>query len=356
MPAVVLLISLLSPTEITPLKITSPVPHQVVQRSGYIPNQAHHNAPGGPQLGAADVAVAFSNGLANTITEARTVLLTDAYGTAVDWTPLTDGRLRIPTGGWYRLELRQRKGDEVVAAGAVEPIGVGEVILVAGQSYSTNTNDEQLRVTEPQGRVVAFNHATKAWQVAHDPQPAGDGSQKGSIWPPVGDALVPLLRCPVAFANVGVGATSSAQWQPGGPLYERLVQTGSHLGRFRAVTWQQGESDVIAKTTLEQYQTNLRTLRSSSAKAWGFEPTWLLAKSTLHPTVYNDKEMEGRIRDALEGLSHEPGFQPGPDTDILGGENRGDAKSARHFSPIGQRRAALMWTITLWNEIQRQGR
>lgn len=356
MQAVLLLVSLLPIHEITPLKITSPIPMQVIQRTGYNPLQAHHNAAGGPQLGSAEVAVNFTNDLAGTTTEARTVLLKDAYGTAVDWAPLVNGRLKLPAGGWYRLELRQRKGDEVVAAGAVEPIGVGEVILVAGQSYSTNTNDEVLKVTEPQGRVVAFQHATKTWQIAHDPQPAGDGSQKGSIWPPVGDALVPLLRCPVGFANVGVGGTSSAQWQPGGPLYERLVQTGSHLGRFRAVTWQQGESDVIAKTTLEQYQANVRTVRSSSAKSWGFEPTWLLAKSTLHPTVYNDKELEGRIRTALEGLSHEPGFQPGPDTDILGGENRGDNKSARHFSPIGQRRAALMWTITLWNEIHRQSR
>jgi hypothetical protein len=356
MSTVLMLVSLLQPMEIAPLAITSPVPYQVIQRTGYNPLQAHHNAAGGPQLGAAEVAITFTNELAGTTTEVRTLLLKDAFGTAVDWTPLVNGRVKLPAGGWYRLEVRQRKGTEVVAAGAVEPIGVGEVIVVAGQSYSTNTNDEQLKVTEPQGRVVAFNHATKTWQVAHDPQPAGDGSQKGSIWPPVGDALVPLLRCPVAFANVGVGATSSAQWQPGGPLYDRLVQTGTHLGRFRAVTWQQGESDVIAKTTLAQYQTNLRTLRSSSAKAWGFEPTWLLAKSTLHPTVYNEKELEGRIREALEGLSHEPGFQPGPDTDILGAENRGDIKSARHFSPIGQRRAALMWTITLWNEIQRQSR
>jgi hypothetical protein len=35
-------------------------------------------------------------------------------------------------------------------------------------------------------------------------------------------------------------------------------------------------------------------------KEWGFDPDWLLAKSTLHPTVYNDPEAEGRIRSAIE--------------------------------------------------------
>ena len=347
----------LAHAEVTPLTLTAPTPYQVVQRSGYDPKQAHHNAPGGPQLGHADLVVTAASPVPEGATlEARTVLLDAAYGQPVDWTTLDAQapRLRVPAGGWYRLELRHRRGNETIAAGSVEPIGVGEVFLIAGQSYSTNTNDEPLKVTEPQSRVVAFNNRTNTWQIANDPQPASDLSQRGSIWPPVGDALVPLLRCPVAFANAGYGGTSIAQWQPGTPLYTFLEQTGSKLGRFRAVTWQQGESDVILKTSLDQYQTGLRTLRSASAKTWGFEPTWLLAKSTLHPTVYDDKEHEGRIREALDQLSREPGFQPGPDTDHLGGENRGDANSARHFSPIGQRRAALLWTITLWTEIHRQ--
>ena len=86
-----------------------------------------------------------------------------------------------------------------------------------------------------------------------------------------------------------------------------------------------------------------QAIRKSAVRSWGFEPVWLLAKSTHHPTVYTDPEGEGRIRQATAQLWTMPGFGPGPDTDTLTGDNRGDQKSRRHFSAIGQRRAAALW-------------
>lgn len=168
------------------------------------------------------------------------------------------------------------------------------------------------------------------------------------MWPTFGDQLVPLLRVPVGLVNVGVGATASGQWLPGGVLHERLVMAGQTLPPFRAVLWQQGESDVIAQTSTEDYVRNLVAIRDAAVKAWGFEPPWLLAKSTLHPTVYHDAEQESRIRIAIEQLWLRPGFLPGPDTDILGGENRGGPTTRRHFSAIGQRRAATLWFASVW--------
>jgi hypothetical protein len=187
--------------------------------------------------------------------------------------------------------------------------------------------------------------------VAHDPQPAPDNSDGGSIWPAFGDALLPGARVPIGLVNVAVGGTASQEWMPGTPLFERLSAVAGQVGRFRAVLWQQGESDVIAKTSTKQYVANLRTIREQAAKAWGFDPPWLLAKSTLHPTVYNDPEGEGRIRAAIDELCRLPGFHHGPDTDVLGGPNRGGAKSRRHFSGQGQRAAALLWFASVWNEL-----
>jgi hypothetical protein len=62
---------------------------------------------------------------------------------------------------------------------------------------------------------------------------------------------------------------------------------------------------------------------------------------------------EGAIRAAIDQLWKLPGFHPGPDTDILGRENRGGPTTRRHFSGIGQRRAGLMWFSTVWNELNR---
>lgn len=343
------------------IALTVPKPRQVVQRVGFDRVVAARQKPGGAAMGFADISVRgqLPTGTEGAIWEYRVASLQEVIGIGTDWAKLelrlTDANFeataRVSAGGWYRLEIRSRMDNNVLARGAVEPIGVGEVFVVAGQSYATNCNDERFQVTDAHKRVVAFDSAKETWDVANDPQPAPDGSDGGSIWPPLGDVLLKEFGVPIGFANVAVGATSSAQWMPEGKLHPRMVQAGQTLGRFRAVLWQQGESDVIAKTTAETYVANLQTIRESAAKAWGFEPPWLLAKSTLHPTVYNDPAGEGRIRGAIDELLKRPGFRAGPDTDTLTGENRGDAKSRRHFSGIGQRRAAEMWFTVLKREL-----
>lgn len=335
------------------LTLTEPQPHQVVQRIGVAPSS-----------GFANVAVKgtlTTEKLKDAVWEYRLLVVGERSAATrdIDWKRLSadvigttfTASVRVPAGGWYRLDIRSDASDPPAAVGSVEPIGVGEVFVVAGQSYATNCNDERFNVADSHGRVVAFDSSKNAWRVAHDPQPAGDSSDGGSIWPPLGDALAKELRVPIGFANVAVGATSSMQWMPGDKLHARLTQVGQTLGRFRAVLWQQGESDVIAKTSTEKYVANLVTIRSAAAKSWGFEPPWLLAKSTHHPTVYNDADGEGRIRTGIDELVKRPGFRAGPDTDTLKREHRGDAKSRRHFSGIGQRRAAEMWLAAIRQQV-----
>jgi hypothetical protein len=282
-----------------------------------------------------------------------------ATGTGVStWTPLPGqwadgcfrGQARVPAGGWYRLEVRARDGEQVRETANVEPIGVGEVLLIAGQSYSEGCNEERLRIEDPTGRVTAYDLATQSWRVAHDPQP--NCTPGGTIWPPLGDLLVALLRVPVGVVPVGVGATSSRQWLPGQPHYQRLVAAGKAVGFCRLVLWQQGESDVIEGVDADTYVRNLTAIRTALAQEWGFAPSWLPAKSTLHPYVYNNPVGEGRIRAAIERLWQTPGFLPGPDTDMLAGENRADKAHSEHFTGIGQRRAALLWFAAIWPALQ----
>lgn len=341
------------------LKISRPLPYEVTQREAYVPKRSAVNEPTGPELGFAEVPFrAEMPRDASGIWEFRLVLLKDSYGGSLDWISfkLDDdpkdlkARIEVPAGGWYRLEIRCIDGEKVTAAGFVEPIGVGEVFVVAGQSYAGGHNDEVLKVLDPARAVSTYDWESKTWRVADDPPPHnGDG---GSIWPPLGDMLAPTLRVPIAFVNVSVGATSTTKWLPGGPLHKRLCTVGRDIGLFRAVLWQQGESDVIEKTPPDIYIKNMINIREAAAEAWGFEPPWMLAKSTLHPTVYNQPVAEDRIRKAIDDLWRQPGFRPGPDTDQLGGDNRGDMKSSRHFTGRGQRRAALLWFATLWNELQ----
>jgi hypothetical protein len=269
--------------------------------------------------------------------------------------PQASAEVVVAAGGWYRLEVRWRGRDGATQVAAVEPLAVGEVFLVAGQSYATNTNDERLHVTDPGRRVSAFNVETGTWQLADDPQPAPDRSQNGSIWPPVGDQLARALGVPIGFVNVAVGGTSTRQWMPTEPLSVRLHQAGRTICRFRAVLWQQGESDVLADTPTADYVSRLRQIRDAAVEAWGFAPPWICALSTHHPTVYRKPEAEARIREAITQVSRLPGFALGPDTDQLQGPNRGGPQSRRHFSALGQRNAAGLWAAVLLRQLPAAG-
>jgi len=345
----------------SPLKITVPLPRQVLQRFGFEPALAHDHAPGGPRLGQASLTIAghWSDKTSARL-QARAILHEGCTGKAVDWTDLGeiapaadfDKKLTLPAGGWYRLEVRALGSDaKVLAESTIEAVGCGEVFLISGQSYAAGANDELLKIDDPLGRSVKYDWIAKRWTKADDPFPHVDTG--GTIWPAFANLLQPLLRVPVGLANVAVGGTASRQWLPGEPLFERFTQGGLALGRFRCVLWQQGESDVIERTDTQTYVDRLKLIRASLCEKWGFEPPWLLAKSTLHPTVYDRPVEENRIREAIDRLGKEPGFAPGPDTDILTGENRGGPKTRRHFSPIGQRRAGAMWFASVWDLINR---
>ncbi len=339
--------------------IQSPQAYQVIQREGFDPTAAPVNQPGPYPRGSAEVSLAWTAEVSAGDWEARVVLQDGSWGKPVEWTKLVvqiqdtqhKAVVRVPAGGWYRLELRQARQDEILQKNSVEPFGVGEVFLIAGQSYAVGANDENLKVTEPGRRVAAFNWRDKQWQICDDPVP--HAGPKGSIWPALGDLLAPVLKVPVGFVNAAVGGTSTRQWAVDGPLFADLIAAGQKTGNFRAVLWQQGESDVIEHTPAETYVARVISIRAEAMRQWGREVPWLPAKSTLHPTVYRVPEREESIRNAIQKLWSEPGFRPGPDTDVLDDENRGDPQSMRHFSGIGQRRAALLWFAALWTELHR---
>ncbi len=356
-----LLLSAVSPGADDPPRVISPQIYQVIQREGFNPTVAPANDSSGNSRGWADVELQWSAPESGDW-EARVVIQPQAFGRPVDWTVLAATSqnklhravLRVPAGGWYRLELRCRTDGKATRELSQEPFGVGEVFLIAGQSYAVGANDEILKATEPQRRVAAFNWRDDAWQVCDDPVP--HAGPKGSIWPPLGDLLVPLLRVPVGFVNAAVGGTSTRQWAVDGPLFANLVAAGKKTKRFRCVLWQQGESDVIEDTSQAVYVERLVEIRRQAMSAWGQDVAWLPAKSTLHPTVYHMPEREERIRAAIGELWMLPGFRPGPDTDVLDGENRGGHDTMRHFSGIGQRRAAQLWFAALWQELHRDPR
>jgi len=310
----------------------------------------------------------------------RTVALSECFGAGTDWTPAelaVEGdafvaAADVAAGGWFRVETRLMRGGEVAAVATAEPVGVGEVFVTAGQSYAAVCHEAVMTVDDPLGRVTAACPETDGWRIAHDPQPRivdrvdADTTREllamladldlgfphgphspfqGSIWPPLGNALVAELGVPVGFVHVAVGGTRIEHWRRGTALFANLCDAVALAGDVRAVLWQQGESDAHDETPGAVYEQCLRQLRDDVVAATGLELGWLPAKSTYHPTNLRPFEAGGEVREAVERLWAQPGFYPGPDTDTLGemGVHRAPFSRGGHFTGAGQRAAGAMW-------------
>ena len=287
-------------------------------------------------------------------------------------------QLALPAGGWYRLEVRTRHGDETAAEAVVAHVGVGEVFVIAGQSNSANHGEE--KQTPKSGKVAAFNG--KIWQPANDPQPGASGGG-GSFIPPLGDALAERFQVPVGIVATGVGATSVREWLPAGTkfpnpptlvgnvtqlasgewecrgrIFENFTTRVRQLGPrgFRAVLWHQGESDANQRDATRTlpgplYEKFLTQLIVDSRRETGWDAPWFVAQVSYHTP---GDEASPDIRAAQAALWKSGVALAGPDSDALKGELRERGGKGVHFSGKGLREHAARWVeqVAPWLEKQ----
>ncbi len=275
--------------------------------------------------------------------------------------------INLPAGGWYRLKVRLRSGDNELGTAAVDHVGVGEVFIVAGQSNAANHGAEKTQTKS--GRVAAFDG--KQWQLANDPMPNATGNG-GSFMPSFGDALAEKLRLPIGVVPVAVGATSVREWLPKGTpiaglpprtsnvetigpdkwvsrgtLFDKLVKP---LRQFRphgvcAVLWHQGESDAHqsdAERTLsgKLYREYLEKVIRDSRREAGWDVPWVVAQVSYHSP---DDVKSDDIRQAQKSLWDDKLAFAGPDTDTLTGDNRDRDGKGIHMSAVGLQAHGRMW-------------
>jgi hypothetical protein len=252
------------------------------------------------------------------------------------------GKVQVPAGGWYSVEVRATKGGKPVAETAkIDKVGVGEVFVIAGQSNSTNSG--QFPIKQTSGMVSSFSGLS--WRLADDPQPGThDKSKGGSPWAAFGDAMVAKFKVPIGIASTGFGGTSTTQWQPDAKealfpwFMTRVYQLGP--GGFRAVLWHQGESDAIGGVSTDDYVARLANVIKTSKQQAGWEFPWFVAQvSYINP----DKMKIDATRDAQKKIWDAGIALEGPDTDTLTGDNRDHEGKGIHFSPKGLKAHGEMW-------------
>jgi len=187
-------------------------------------------------------------------------------------------------------------------------------------------------------RAAEFGEAVENGRLhpLSDPIRGGSGTD-GSVWPRVADRLADQswpgsLRLTLA----AVGATSIADWVPGGSCFDALAE------RFAAgdgegvthVVWQQGEKDTLLQTSADAYTALFMKLYDGVTEVIGVVP-WIICRSSYRMGVTNPG-----VTDAQAQLAATlPLAVEGPYLDALGTELRRDDT---HFNDEGLERFATL--------------
>ncbi|TNE52344.1 MAG: hypothetical protein EP343_00865 [Deltaproteobacteria bacterium] len=317
------------------LRLDKPIPRQVIQR------QANNKAW---------VTIAGEANEVPSSVEARVVA--KQGGATTPWQVIVasptskkfSGRLEVQAG-WYELQVRFRKNGAVVDTQTLEPFGVGEVLIIAGQSNSANSGKPPQKAKDP--RVM--NYGFGNWVPAVDPMLIATGNG-GSPWPLLGDHLAGLWNVPIGILSVGWGGTRVDQWLPLSTdtrqLYLRLKDALAVVGLrgARAVLWHQGESDSSVKTSQQVYAQRLNAVIQQSRKDAGWDIPWYIAGVSYLPN--STAAAKKAIRDAQDQVvANHPQNFAGPTTDDLTGATwRHDNV---HFNQAGLAEHAKRWLAVL---------
>ncbi len=337
--------------------VLSPEPHRVYQRTN----------------GQADLPIGITLISKADCLEARTW---NSDGTMkTGWTVLEDlqlddlsgalGILRSITSGTFRVELRASLDKIAGPPIEVDPVSVGDVFLVAGQSNASFSGETPQHSSTM--HVSYFD--TERWFPCQDPvllaDPQGEG---GAAWCLLGDLLFQSNSVPVAFVPMAWGGSSLHQWQQDsvtspvapGALFGRLMDVAEYLGPngAKALLWHQGESELTEGTSIEDHAIMLNALIDGTRAAGGYKLPWLVSEAsylidakTLAPFLCEGLEMpacEQKIAEeqarVIAGqravMNDENCVFLGVSTDSLGPDQRHDGS---HFTTEALHAVAGMW-------------
>ena len=270
-------------------------------------------------------------------------------------------------GGWYMLTVRAIRNGVTVAQATVQPVGIGEVFITAGQSnargFGLGDNDlgtdtdrvsgiDTINHYYPSNLPALFSANTPMPYATYVPLTAGKRifpmGESTWGWAELGDYIVNRFNVPVAFYNAGWDSSVIDNWNntargipacnlyycvanwPNLQPYTNLRQIMTYYGAtggFRAVLWHQGESERARSSTIPLYAARLDSLiRQTRQDFNGRTMPWVVARVSFDGTTTTPAVVAQQNQ-----VIQTPGFNvfEGPLNDTI--LNRGGGQANVHF-------------------------
>jgi len=266
------------------------------------------------------------------------------------------GAIMAPVGQGA-LELRSVGGAGPALTASADPVAVGDLFLVVGQSNADGRGAAMVKL-DPATPCLGCKFRRGVWAKGDDP--SSNDEDTGSPWPIALNQLIPEQKVPMGFIAAAVGSTVVKQWRrtegataanawgPGG-MYARALKTVREATdggmKIRAVLYYQGENDLTHYNTLSvlgdytEYKANL--VAAVNAFWDDFKVPVLVGQIT---NLGGDRQRNDNIRRAQQELWKEhPHALPGAVTyDIYptDGVHYRDAANMRAYS--GRWAAAIL--------------
>ncbi|MBA2710861.1 MAG: hypothetical protein H0U57_09745 [Tatlockia sp.] len=213
------------------------------------------------------------------------------------------------------------------------------VILAIGQSNAANHAEKRMVTKYPTKVVNYFNG--KCYQAA-SPLLGATGDE-GEFLTPLADDLIGMgVYEQVVIVLSGMDGTPIAYWQKGAVLNQMLLKVVDELKQKYQITeiiWHQGETDVFAKTSKDQYVELFNSLISSLRPSGLKTPPIYYAIATLcGPKWYSDNPV-AKAQLSLASIQDKIYLAANTDQLVPFNERYGKPYPC-HFTEVGQKKVA----------------
>lgn len=308
--------------------------------------------------------------------EAQLTPVSPGQGTATDWQTVQTNPANglflgfvTGTGGWYVLTVRTIVNNAETARVTMQPVGIGEVFITAGQSNSRGlgSGDNDLgTATDRVNAIDSINHSyppgAQALVSSGDPSPvpvyqpltAGRRifpmAESSWGWGELGDYVVNRYNVPVAFYVAGWDGSTVENWinsANGTPTcnryycvenwpnlqpytnFKNILTYYASMAGVRAVLWHQGEAEFgdAGSGSIPQYRDRLTALIQKSRQDFGGRNLpWMVARAS-----FDGSSTRPEIVNIQQQVIDTPGLNvfQGPYNDTL--INRNAGTSDVHF-------------------------